>query len=94
MKENLLQKAMDEIVAEELRAIESFLKEEVEPLGDFGNPEDLLKKPYEMWTPQDMALLGQIYGPEPNHLSKFIAGKEIDAMYAAEADAEAEVTNP
>ena len=89
MKETNLQRAFPIAVEREKKAILHFIKTEIQPMGDFGNPEALIKKPYEMWTPQDLALLGQIYGPEPNHLSKFIAGKEIDKMYAAEAEVNA-----
>ena len=69
-------KVVDEIVESKLRIADEFIKDVVEPLANIGNPEKLLGKPYEQWTPQDLQMLGAIYGKEPNPLSVLIFKKE------------------
>ncbi len=65
-------------IAEEVNKLcqsvmEEILQEVTKELEDFGNPEKLIGKPFEQWTPQDMQLLGRIYGDDPNNpLSKLI----------------------
>jgi hypothetical protein len=88
MNETKFTKALDHVIKLELDAIDRIFAEEIAPLTNFGNPEEVIGKKYEMWQPQDFQILGQMYGNEPNALSKFIAGKEIDKMYAAEAEVE------
>jgi len=88
MNETPLTDAMDELIDEEMADIDRFIKEEIEPLGDFGNPEKLIGKPYETWTPQEKQILAQIYGPEPNALSNLIFRKEYEKMLALEAEVE------
>ena len=63
-KASYLSDLVEEIVKLKMEAADSFIGEVVEPLGDIGNPEKLIGKPLESWTPQDIALLQGIYGPE------------------------------
>ena len=86
MKETILTKAIDRYITIEMRAVARFIAEFVEPLGDIGNPEKLINKKYEQWTPEDLQRLGQIYGAEPNPLSRLIATKEITKLEALEAE--------
>ena len=76
MKETSLTMAIEEVVALKLKAVDMFIEEVIEPLGQLGNPEKLIGKKYEDWTVQDLQLLGQVYGKEPNALSKLIFDKE------------------
>ena len=86
MKETILTKAIDRYIALEMKVIDRFIKEFIEPLGDIGNPEKLIGKKYEQWTPEDLQRLGQIYGAEPNPLSHLIVGKEYNKVKALEAE--------
>jgi len=68
--------AMTEYVNLVTEAIDIIVDEWIEPLGDIGSPEKLIGKPYEEWTPQDLQMLGQVYGAEPNALSDLIFTKK------------------
>ena len=75
MKKTLLTMAVQEIIDLKLSVLDEFIEEVIEPLGEIGNPEKLIGKPYEQWTPAEFQILGQIYGPEPNALSNLIFKK-------------------
>ena len=66
MKETELTQAIQEAVDLKLKAIDHLVKELVTPLEKVGNPEELLGKSYEQWTPQDLSMLIQIYGQGDN----------------------------
>jgi hypothetical protein len=67
------------------RVMKRYENEVIDQLTKFGDPEKLLGKPYELWTPQDLVLLGQIYGTEPDSiLEKFLAKKAKNRMYELE----------
>lgn len=77
MRETQFTRAIDKLVDLEMAAIDRLIKDYIEPLGDIGNPEKLIGKQYEDWTPQDLQSLVQVYGSkEPNTLSNFIFKKE------------------
>ena len=86
MCDTVLTKAIDRYVALEMRVIDRFNKEFIEPLGALGNPERLVGKKYEEWMPEDFQGLSRIAGPEPNFVSRFIAKKEIAKLEALEAE--------
>jgi|WetSurMetagenome_2_1015567.scaffolds.fasta_scaffold442314_2 hypothetical protein len=67
-----------EIVAEDMELIQEVIKEEIAPLVKFGNPETLIGKPYELWTPQDLQMLSQIYGTGDTVLSRLVFNKQYD----------------
>ncbi len=87
MKETVTTKAIDKAIEIKLKAVDRFMAEYVEPLSDVGNPEKLLKKKYEEWTPQDVELLKTIYG-EGNEtpLAKVIATREYEKVKQMEAE--------
>lgn len=62
VKETLLTQAVKNVIDIKLKAIDVFIETYVEPLLDVGNPEKLIGKKYEEWTPQDLQYLSQIYG--------------------------------
>ncbi len=66
MKDVLLTRAIKEVVDKELAALDIVLSELVEPISDVGNPEKLLGKPYDAWTPEDLGMLSQVYGKDDN----------------------------
>jgi len=77
MKQTSLTKAIDKAVELKLKAVDKLLEELVEPLADVGNPEQLIGKPYEDWSQQDLAMLTSIYGQkEPSLLSNLIFRKK------------------
>ena len=80
MKETSFTSAVDKVVARKMQAIDRWLEKNAEPLEAIGNPESLLGKPYELWTPQDKMMLSQIYGAEPNPLSNLIFRKEYEKL--------------
>ena len=70
-----------------MAAVDRLVEELVEPMKDVGNPEALIKKPYEQWTPEDMQMLIQIYGTaEPNPLSDLVFKKEYAKVKALEEE--------
>jgi len=85
VREHKFVKATREVIALKMRAIDEYIEEIIEPLADIGNPEKLIGKKYEEWTPQDRALLSQVYGTnEPNVLSDFIFRKEYKNVLSLE----------
>ena len=88
MKEDEFSKIIDEIIELKVRIADEFIEDVIEPLADIGNPEKLLGKPYEQWTPQDLQMLGSLYGEEPNPLSDLIFKKEYEKVKALEKETE------
>ena len=84
MKETTLTMAAEEVIELKLKVADMFIEEIIDPLGDLGNPETVIGKPYEQWTPADMQILGQLYGPEPNALSDLIFQKSYKEVLALE----------
>ena len=87
MKETDLTLGIEKMVAVKIKAVDRFIKEYIEPIADVGNPEKLIKKPYEQWTQQDLQMLGKIYGEtEPNALSNLIFRKKYDEVRKLEEE--------
>jgi len=87
MKETQLTKIVAKLIEEDLAVMDEIVEEDIEALGDIGNPEKLIGKKYEEWTPQDLQMLGQVYGDqEPNRLSKFIFNKEYSKVKELEEE--------
>ena len=81
MKGTELTEIIDEVIALKIDVANEFIEENIEPLTEFGNPEKLMKKPYEEWTPQDLMVLARIYGNDPDSpLSKLIFKKEYEKV--------------
>ncbi len=87
MKDSILTQAIDQAIKIKLEAVDKFLTDYIEPLGELGNPEKLIGKPYETWTPEDLQQLAQIYGDNPQSLlAKFIFRKEYEKVLKMEAE--------
>ena len=86
MRQTEFLKLVDKVIELKMRAADKFIKETLEPFGDIGNPEKLIGKKYESWTQEDLMLLGTIYGPEPNELSRFIFKQEYKKLKELEAE--------
>ena len=90
MKQSDLTKAVGQVIALKLKAIDRFVEEVVEPLSDVGNPEKLIGRPYETWTPEDLQRLAMIYGPkEPNALSNLIFTRKLEEVKRLEGETNA-----
>ena len=85
-RKDWLSEVVQEVVEAKLEAVDDYLEEMIEPIGDIGNPEKLISKPYEQWTGLDLQLLGQVYGPEPNPLSELIFRKEYESLKKMEEE--------
>ncbi len=87
MKDTSLTQAVQEVIDLKLKAVDLFIEEFIEPLAAVGNPEKLIDKPYEEWTPQDFQMLGMVYGTaEPNELKKLIINKEYAKVKTLESE--------
>lgn len=72
-------KLVEETIGEVLPIVDEAVEEIVKKLTDFGNPEKLLKMPYEAWKndPNILQRLAQIYGAgNDSALARFIFKKE------------------
>ena len=88
MNETRLSQAAEKTIDLKVQAIDILLKELVEPIAKVGNPESIVGKKYEEWSPEDFQRLGQIYGPkEPNPLSNLIFKKKLEEVLALEREA-------
>lgn len=72
-----LDSEIEEIVSE----LKKYDEENIAPLADVGNPEDIIHKKYENWTPQDVQLLKDVYVYDSKPLEDFIAKKEIERYF-------------
>ena len=87
MKQTDLTIAIDEVVQLKMMAIDKLIEELIEPISDIGSPEDLIKKPYEQWSPQDLQMMSTIYGTgEDTPLTKLIFKKTYESVKALEAE--------
>lgn len=87
MKSLFLVKAADELVELKMKAVDILIDELVEPIADVGNPEKLIKKPFEQWTPEDLALMVKIYGQkEPSILSDLIFRRKYEQVKQLEEE--------
>jgi hypothetical protein len=81
LKQTTLTENIDEVIKIKIEVANEYIEEIIEPLMEFGNPEKLMKKPYEQWTPQDLMVLARIYGNDPDSpLSKLIFRKEYEKV--------------
>ena len=89
MKKVPLIQATERVVALKMQAIDRIIDELIEPISMVGNPEKLIKKPYEQWTPEDLQLLTRIYGQGENTpLSNLAFRKIYEQVKALEAEEE------
>ncbi len=77
---------VDEVLSEAKESADAFIKEFLDPIGDIGNPEKVLGKPYAEWTPQDIIRLRNIYGKDHKRLDKFIFNKAYEELTKLEAE--------
>jgi hypothetical protein len=85
MKSNTFVEAVDEIVKLKMEIADEYISEVVDAIGDVGNPEKLIGKPYSSWTPMDLQTLGKIYGNgNDSPLAKLIFNKEYDFLQKLE----------
>ena len=85
MKPTKLTQAIEKVVGAKVRAVEQVVKELIDPLAKLGNPEELIGKPYEQWTPMDLAMLSQIYGSDNDTpLAKLIFNREYSKLQELE----------
>ncbi len=71
----------------DLEILDALVEKEIKPIADLGNPEKLIGKKFEEWTPEDMALLTQIYpnnNDPSNPLNKVVFEHTHQAMLDAE----------
>ncbi len=80
-------KAVDEVIKLKLEIVDDYLKEMAEPLKRVGNPEELINKKYENWTPQDLELLKQVYPGEDTPLTRLIFKKSYEEVLKLEQEA-------
>ena len=87
MENPILLKAIDHAVSVKLQAVDRLAQRLIEPLAKVGSPENLIGKPFEQWTPVDLAMLTRIYGTaEPNQLSNLIFRKTYERVLALERE--------
>ena len=85
MKQTSLTQAATEVIELKLKIADEFIEEIIKPLGDIGNPEKLLGKPYEEWSPAELQMLSQIYGTEDDTaLAKLIFDKSYKEVQELE----------
>lgn len=87
MKDTAISKIADEIIEKKLTALDKLIEELIEPIEDLGNPEKIIDKKYEDWSPLDLQLLGQIYGnSNDSPLAKLIFEKSYEEVKRLEAE--------
>lgn len=84
---DVLDKAANKVVELNMKAIDIYEREFIKPLIDeIKNPEKIIGKKYQEWTPQDLQMLTQVYQATPQILNDFIASKEYDSLVALQME--------
>ena len=83
MVEDDLNSVIAEMIEEDLAILDELVEEEIKPLADLGDPEKLIGKKFEEWTPEDLQLLIQAYGNNPQ-LEDFLFERGHKDMKEAE----------
>lgn len=87
MAKPLLTQNIEKVVALKIKAVDRVIEEMIDPIAAVGNPEKLIRKPYEQWTPQDLQMLIQIYGTgDKTPLSRLIFDREYEKVKSLEAE--------
>jgi len=87
VRQTVFTKALEQVIAEDLRALDEVIKEDIEALADIGSPEKLIGKKYEEWTQQDKQMLAQVYGTgDESRLSKLIFKREYEKVLELEKE--------
>ena len=77
-----IQQAIDKYIKLETEVAKQFMERYVEPIELVANPEKLMGRPFETWSPQDHMFLRTVYGKEPNAYSELVLTKEIQEVQA------------
>jgi Txe/YoeB family toxin of Txe-Axe toxin-antitoxin module len=80
MKETPYTQMANEVIDLKLKAVDAVIEEVIDPIKDIGNPEKLLGKKYEEWSPAERQLLLRIYGTEDSPLRKLIFKKQYEEV--------------
>lgn len=87
IKQTEFTSALNRVVDIKMKAIDRLVMEVVKPMSDVGNPEKVMGKPYEEWTPQDLNLAIQIYGAgKDTPLTRLIFNKEFASLQQLEQE--------
>ena len=87
MKDTLFTLAVEQVIQEDIKAIDAVIQEDIEPLAKVGNPETLINKKYENWTPQDFQTLTNIYGQgDDTPLARLIFNKSYEELKTLESE--------
>lgn len=76
---------VDTIIEEAKKDADDYIKLNIDPIAKIPNPEKLLGKPYEIWSPEDTEVLKRVYVYSPETLQTFINKKEVDRYLALSA---------
>lgn len=85
MNGNYKSEAVDRLIELKLRAVDRYVEECVSGLADFGNPETLLGKPFEEWTPYDRQLVDFFYADDERY-KMWLVKKDLERVQALEAE--------
>jgi len=72
---------VEECIKKSKAMADAYIKKHIDPIADLGNPERIIGKPYERWTPMDKQMLRQAYTYTPEKLEEFMAKKDIDGLF-------------
>ena len=87
MDDKTLDLAIKKIVSVKMIALDRLTKELIEPISDVGSPEKVLKKAYDLWDENDLALAVQIYGPgDDTPLANLIFRKTLERVEELERE--------
>lgn len=87
MKTNFFTEAVDEVIKLKMEVADEYIKDIIESIGDVGNPEKLIGKKYEDWTPVDLQRLTNVYGTgDDTPLAKLIFNKSLKEVQDLERE--------
>ena len=87
MKDTPFTKAVDEVIELKMKAIDAYIEEIIEPIEHVGNPEQLIRKPYGEWTPEDLQMLQFVYGSgDDTPLARLIFNKSYQEVQDLEKE--------
>ena len=85
MKSPMFVKAVEKAIEVKMEAVDKLIDNLIDPLADVGNPEKVMNKKYEDWTPEDLATAIKIYGQgEDTPLTRLIFNKTYEKVLKLE----------
>jgi hypothetical protein len=78
--------ALKQYLEIQTKVVKQYVESYIKPLTILVNPETLMGRPFETWTPQDHQKLQIVYGPGKNPYTQLILEKQVAMVQQMKAE--------